>query len=231
MSIVQAVQAVLIAIVFVGWIAYLVPTVVNRRRSQEVSDDRHEDFPDTMNVVSRGFCTVTPDKTEDGPEVELSTPYTRSYARRDLRRSWAVAAKRRMATMLVLLSLTVLFMVLAIADVTPWWLVAIFALLLVGFFALARWSVVEMTKRFDRRYALIDRGWDEETIVLEVKTEPFRTDDEPTSWTIDLSAPGPVPGQVDTPVVAEKPVEASDDEQSVSEVHEGPSGIVRIASA
>jgi len=267
-SIVQAVQAVLIAIVLVGWIAYLVPMVVNRRRSQEVSDDRHEDFPDTMNVVSRGFCTVTPDKTEDGPEVELSTPYTRSYARRDLRRSWAVAAKRRMATMLALLSLTVLFMVLAIADVTPWWLVAVFGLLLVGFFALARWSVVEMTKRFDRRYALIDRGWDEDTIVLEVKTEPFRTDDEPTSWTIDLdrpvtapegslwddvvvtaptyvstplsartvrtidlSAPGPVPGQVDTPVVAEKPVEASDDEQSVSEVHEGPSGIVRIASA
>ena len=37
--------------------------------------------------------------------------------------------------MLVLLGLTVLSMVLAITDVTPWWLVAIFVLLLVGFFA------------------------------------------------------------------------------------------------
>ncbi|WCC80364.1 hypothetical protein O6R08_02185 [Cutibacterium equinum] len=264
----QAVQAVLIAIVLVGWIAYLVPLVVNRRRNQEVTDEGHEDFPDTMNVVSRGSCTVVPDQTDDSPEVELSTPYTRSYARRELRRSWASAAKRRMTTMLVLLSLTVLCMVLAILDVTPWWLVAVFALLLVGFFVLARWSVVRMAKRFDRRYALIDKGWDEDTIVLEAKTEPFRIDDEPTSWTIDLdrpvttpegslwddvvvtaptyvstplsartvrtidlSAPGPVPGQVDTPVVAEKPVEASDGEQTVGQSHEGPSGIARAASA
>ena len=58
MSFVQALQAVLIAIVLVGWIAYLVPMVVNRRRSQEVTDDKHEDFPDTMSVVSRGSCTL-----------------------------------------------------------------------------------------------------------------------------------------------------------------------------
>ena len=267
MSFVQALQAVLIAIVLVGWIAYLVPMVVNRRRSQEVTDDKHEDFPDTMSVVSRGSCTVTPNDTDENPRVELSTPYTRSYARWDLRRSWAVAARRRMTTMLVLLGLTALAMVLAITDVTPWWLVAIFVLLLVGFFALARWSVVAMAKRFDRRYALIDKGWDEDTVELEVGTEPFRAEDEPTSWTIDLdrpvtapegslwddvvvtaptyvstplgartfrtidlSAPGPVPGQVDTPVVAEKPVERSDGEH-VAEAHEGPSGIVGVASA
>ena len=112
----EALQAVLIVIVLVGWIAYLVPMVVNRRRSQEVADDKHEDFPNTMSVVSRGSCTVTPDDTGEDPQVELSTPYTRSYARWDLRRSWAVAARRRMTTMLVLLGLTVLSMVLAIAD-------------------------------------------------------------------------------------------------------------------
>ena len=267
MSLVEALQAVLIVIVLVGWIAYLVPMVVNRRRSQEVADDKHEDFPNTMSVVSRGSCTVTPDDTGEDPQVELSTPYTRSYARWDLRRSWAVAARRRMTTMLVLLGLTVLSMVLAIADVTPWWLVAVFALLLVGFLVLARWSVVAMAKRFDRRYALINKGWDEETVALEVSAKPFRSEDEPTSWTIDLdrpvtapegslwddvvvtaptyvstplsartvrtidlSAPGPVPGQVDTPVVAEKPVETPDDEHA-AEAHEGPSGIVGVASA
>ena len=267
MSFVQALRAVLIAIVLVGWIAYLVPMVVNRRRSQEVTDDKHEDFPDTMSVVSRGSCTVTPGDTDEGPGVELSTPYTRSYARWNLRRSWAVAARRRMTTMLVLLGLTVLSMVLAVVDVTPWWLVAVFALLVVGFFVLARWSVVAMAKRFDRRYALIDKGWDEDTVVLEVSTEPFRAEVEPTSWTIDLdrpvtapegslwndvvvtaptyvstplsartvrtidlSAPGPVPGQVDTPVVVEEMVGKSDDGQSAG-AHEGPSGVVGIASA
>lgn len=126
-----------------------------------------------MSVVCRGSCTVTPHDTDENPQMELSTPYTRSYARWELRRSWAVAARRRMTTMLVLLGLMVLSMVLAITDVTPWWLVAIFALLLVGFFALARWSVVAMAKRFDRRYALIDKGWDEDTVALEVGTEPF----------------------------------------------------------
>ncbi|MDO4412934.1 hypothetical protein [Cutibacterium sp.] len=263
----QAVQALLIAIVLVGWIAYLVPMIVSHRRSHEVPDDQRDDFPDTMSVVSRGSCTVTPDEIDEGPEVELSTPYTRSYARRELRRSWAVAAKRRMVTMLVLLTLTVLFTVLAIVGVTPWWLVAVFGGLLVGFFAVARWSVVAMGKRFDRRYALINEGWDEETVVLEVKTEPFRPGNESTSWTvdlgrpvttpegslwddvvvtaptyvstplsartvrtIDLSAPGPVPGQVDTPVVAEEPVEGCEEEQ-VSQIHEGPSGVVRAASA
>ncbi|WP_326833277.1 hypothetical protein [Cutibacterium porci] len=263
----QALQAVLIAIVLVGWIAYLVPMVVNRRRNHEVSDDKRQDFPDTMSVVSRGSCTVTPNDIDEGPEVELSTPYTRSYARWDLRRSWAGAARRRMTTMLVLLGLTVLSIVFAVVGMTPWWLVAVFALLLVGFFVLARWSVVAMAKRFDRRYALIDSGWDEDTVVLEVSTEPFRCQNEPTSWrvdldrpvtasegslwddvvvtaptyvstplsartvrTIDLSAPGPVPGQVDTPVVAEEPVEKSDGEQ-VAGAHEGPSGVLGVASA
>ena len=146
-----------------------------------------------MSVVCRGSCTVTPHDTDENPQMELSTPYTRSYARWELRRSWAVAARRRMTTMLVLLGLMVLSMVLAITDVTPWWLVAIFALLLVGFFALARWSVVAMAKRFDRRYALIDKGWDEDTVALEVGTEPFRAEDESTSWTIDLDRPVTAP--------------------------------------
>ena len=79
MSFVQALQAVLIAIVLVGWIAYLVPMVVNRRRSQEVTDDKHEDFPDTMSVVSRGSCTVTPNDTDENPQVELSTPVSYTH--------------------------------------------------------------------------------------------------------------------------------------------------------
>ena len=65
MSLVEALQAVLIVIVLVGWIAYLVPMVVNRRRSQEVTDDKHEDFPDTMSVVSRGCLLYTSDAADE----------------------------------------------------------------------------------------------------------------------------------------------------------------------
>lgn len=234
------VQALIFAVLVVAWLAYLVPIFVVRHRASQIDEEPREDFPETMSIVSRGACTITSDEENDEEGVEISTPLTRSYARRDMRRSWALAARRRRRTMLGIIGLTVVAAVLAGFGLVTWWLTAVGGLLLVAFLVIARRSVVVMGRSFDRRMVLIDEGWDEPTVSLEVSTEPFRPDDEPTSrsidlsgpvtrpqgslWddvvvtsptyvstplrartvrTIDLTAPGPVPGHTDVPVTEE----------------------------
>nr|WP_130864841.1 hypothetical protein [Acidipropionibacterium timonense] len=184
-------EAVILGVLVVAWIAYLVPWFVNRHREQLEDVERPSGFPETMTVVSQGGMTITSDVDEDAAEVEVSTPYTRSWARRDLRLSWARAARRRRNTLLVLTGATVLAAVLGATSLISWWFTAVCGLLLVGFIVLARVSVVGMARRMDARMALIDEGWDEVTTVIEVP-ESFRrpeADYEATEYAIDLTGP------------------------------------------
>lgn len=169
------------------WLAYLVPWFVNRRQRDVEEVREAPEFPETMTVVHEGGNPVL---GRDEDEAEVSTPFTRSWTRRDMRRAWARAAQRRRTTLLVLLATTVLAAVLAIAGVWSWWVVVAGAVLVVAFLVVARVSVVSMGRAFDRRLALVERGWDEETVVIDVT--PFRrpeADHEATEYSVELSGP------------------------------------------
>jgi len=119
--------------------------------------------------------------------AEVSTPLTRRAELAELRLCAAEAAKRRVRTLWVLLGLGLATGVaVVVAHLSPWWMAAPFALL-VGFIAVARFSVVGMRRRFDARATDVVAGYaeDEDTVTINLLEEA-----EPSQEiSVDLAAP------------------------------------------
>lgn len=217
-----SVEAVIFGVLVVAWIAYLVPWFVMRRHDH-VEDSREvPDFPESMAIVRDGRLSISSDAPQDEPDLEVATPFTRAHARHEVRLAWAEAAVRRRRTLAVLLGLTTVCSVLAVTSVLSWWFAAVCAFLVVVFLVISRISVVAMSKRFDRRMELIDKGWDETTVAINlddmtpgVDGGPKSDEQAPEGYSVELNPPeARKPGSlweavpVTVPTYVSKPVAA-----------------------
>lgn len=220
------VEAIIVGVLVVAWIAYLVPWFVMRRHDRAEESEEATEFPDTMSVVRDGGLTISAHTAEPQDDLEVATPFTRAHARQEVREAWANAAVRRRRTVAVLMLLTTLMAVLALTSVLSWWFTAAAGALVVAFFVVARISVVRMARRLDAQIDQIDRGWDEHTVLLS-REAPFPEEfhqhesdhtleeNEPTAYSVELNGPvsagsgslwDAVP--VTTPTYVSKPIAA-----------------------
>lgn len=198
---VGCVEAVIFGVLIVAWIAYLVPWFVMRRHDHSEETREVAEFPDSMSIVRDGGLTISSQVPEAAPDLEVATPFTRSHARHEVQEAWADAALRRRRTLAVLLGLTTVASVLGVTSVLSWWFAAGFGVLVVAFLVVSRFSVVAMGRRFDRRMELIDRGWDECTVAINLDDAfPGSDDDAPKSddgpvspaeYSVELNRPAP----------------------------------------
>ncbi|APZ10314.1 hypothetical protein BWX38_14815 [Acidipropionibacterium acidipropionici] len=194
------VEAVIFGVLVVAWIAYLVPWFVMRRHDHSEETEEVAEFPDSMSIVRDGGLTISSQIPDAEPDLEVATPFTRAHARHEVQEAWADAALRRRRTLAVLLGLTTVSAVLGGTSVLSWWFTAGFGGLVVAFLVVSRFSVVSMRKRFDRRMELIDRGWDENTVAINLDDAFPASDDAPKSeggpvspaeYSVELNRPAP----------------------------------------
>ncbi|AXE39517.1 hypothetical protein JS278_02377 [Acidipropionibacterium virtanenii] len=192
------VEAVIFGVLVVAWIAYLVPWFVMRRHDHSEDTEEVAEFPDSMSIVRDGGLTISSQIPEAEPDLEVATPYTRAHARHEVQAAWADAALRRRRTMAVLLGLTTVSAVLGVTSILSWWFAAGFGVLVVAFLVVSRFSVVAMSRRLDRRMELIDRGWDERTVAINLNDafpgsdDAPKSEDEPTpptEYSVELNRP------------------------------------------
>jgi len=179
------VGAIIYVALAVVWIAYLVPRFVERRNQgvQLDADDPTERFSDSIRFLRTEGLGEDDSPTIDGSEV--STPLTRRAQLAQLRQISRDAAKRRRRVMAVLLAATTGLVIAWSLNALPWWPALIPATLLVVFLCIARFSVVAMQRKLDARAARLVEGWDEETGVLDLKSE----ESPAIEFSVDLTGP------------------------------------------
>lgn len=154
------------AAIAAAWLAYLIPTYLNRRSPALEPAEPAERFSDSMRIIRRG---AAPLMDVDGAEisaVEVSTPLTRRAAVADLRRQeQSAAARRRRVLVFLALALTAVIGVCAF-ELISWLWVAVPAGLVLGFVIVARFSVRAMRRHLDARFEQINAGSDEQTILM-----------------------------------------------------------------
>ncbi|GAB3714808.1 hypothetical protein GCM10028815_32170 [Mariniluteicoccus flavus] len=147
-----------------AWLAYLVPAWIRRsQRDAAVPSDPAERFSDSVRIVRDGSIVSQP---EEGPDVEVSTPFTRRAALGELKRRDQRAAGRRRVLLISIMVALVVVVGVTIAGLVPVWTPAIPVGLLVVFVGAARISVASMDR--ERREILdsLRRGNEEDTVVL-----------------------------------------------------------------
>lgn len=172
-------------------------------------------FSDSVQIVQFEAETAAADE-KPVDRTRVSTPATRRAAIGEIRRAEQQAAGRRRNVVMVLGVVVVVLGVLGLTGVTPWWPVAIPGGLLVAFLAIARFSVQAMHRNFEDRLDRIDRGWDEDTVI--VATEATRSGEKGRKRhaagqgrveSVELGAPVGHPGTLWDPLPITRPTYVS----------------------
>lgn len=161
------------AAIVAAWLAYLVPLYLKRHASDEAdSSDPRSRFASSIQVIRQGSVEAVDEEGEPIGDAEVSTPLTRRAAMVEVRRAERIAAKRRRGVLVGLFVALTAVVVLSVAGLLPYWSIAIPAGLLIGFTALARYSVRTMQRALDAQVAAIKAsGGTEETITLRTDAE------------------------------------------------------------
>lgn len=190
-----------IAVLVIAWLGYLVPwfTTQHREESLETGDatDRLGGLVggDQVTLVRRAA-----DWDLDDPDLEVSTPFTRRAALREIRQTARLAAVRRRRLMVTLVALTVLTAVLApVSSSMPTWSAAVPAVMLVASAFICRYSTRTMDAALTRRRDALRAEWENDTILLHVPEHDIDPV-EATEFSIDLTGPIEVTGSLWEPI-------------------------------
>lgn len=205
-------QGIIIAAVIAMWAVYLA-TWFFRRREHDSDDQMElsERFSASMTIISRSDPLETPEAAPADPGAEVSTPFTRRAARTEIWLSHRNAARRRRNTLLVLLGLTVLSVVGAVAmpRFVPGWAPFVAGGLLICFIAIARYSTITLRKTLDARLASIDAERDEPTIDLSEVGEQLGSPNSANEVPVELNAPIEPTGSLWDPIAVTPPTYVS----------------------
>lgn len=189
----------------IAWLAYLVPHFARRGEVDVIDNvDPANRFSDSMRILKRGAAPLLDQDLAEIESFEVSTPMTRRAAVADLRRLEAVAARRRRRVLMVLLLVLAAVLGVYVAGLAPWWAPLIPAGLVVTFLVVARVSVRAMRRDLDARYAVIQAGSTEATVLLNRKDVVVRA--APPSASVE---PAAKPGVLWDPVPITKPTYVS----------------------
>ena len=170
------------AAIVVVWLAYLVPWFTTRDHIDPA------DLADPSEPLTRAMTVVRRSSVADviEPDVDVSTPFTRRAALRDIRRTARLATVRRRRLLIALSIITVITAAVSPFVVwLPWWAGFVPAgLLLISLFV-ARFSVRVMDRALAARLADFNARWESDTIALSF---PMASG-ESTEVSIELSVP------------------------------------------
>ncbi|MDR0436470.1 MAG: hypothetical protein LBH11_06925 [Propionibacteriaceae bacterium] len=160
----MSIGGMVFGLIAVAWLLYLLPWFL-RHRNQEQLDPAAADLGEQMRYVRRGReqRIVTPDPVVD---LEVSTPLLRNAARHQIEAEARTAVRRRRIGLIANLVLLLVTVTLPFfAPVTPW-LRLVGPVSLLGWLVISRASVVIVGKRLRQRMALLERGWEEATVLV-----------------------------------------------------------------
>ncbi len=168
-----------------------------------IDEDPANRFSDSMKLVH--------DPTGDDAAA-VSTPLTRRAELAELRLLARRAARRRRMTARLLLVSLIGVVAATLLGWLPAWSISIPVGLLVAFVAVARFSVVQMRRRFDARLERVAgvAADAEETTTIDLNQVVVAHGEESTEFSVDLSAPAkgmlwdPIP--VTAPTYVSKPL-------------------------
>lgn len=192
-------SGLIFAAIVVVWLAYLVPWFSLRAHVGR-ADFNGPDYGDAdqfagIGEISDDLTLVrrSADWDLNDPELDVSTPFTRKAAVRDVTRIARIATFRRRRLLVGLSLVTVLVAVLTPFTSLKWWAVGVPLTLLVVSLGLCRFSVRSLDKALERRLAAIRGQWENQTITLAVPAQ--LTDErqhnplETPEMSIELTAP------------------------------------------
>lgn len=167
------------------WLAYLVPWFTTRDHIDPADlAEPSEPLTGAMTVVRRSS-----DADVSEPDVDVSTPFTRRAALRDIRHTARLATVRRRRLLVALSILTVVTAaVFPFTALLPWWTPFVPAGLLVISLLVARFSVRVMDRALAARLADLNARWESDTIALAF---PMQAAEDSTEVSIELSVPVP----------------------------------------
>lgn len=198
-------SGLIFAILVVGWLAFLISWLVQRRDTVAETGEITDRFSESMTIIRR---SADPFRDEQDPDLEVSTPLTRSAALYEIRQSNVLAARRRRNVVLTLLVATAAAVGLVVAQplpvAVPWWVPVVPGALLVAFLAVARFSVAGLHRVLDARIERVHRGWEDETISFEVPAELRQAE-----HSIELSGPITANGSLWDPIPVTAPTYVS----------------------
>ncbi len=170
-----------------AWLAYLVPSYLNRRDQSPV------DVEHTLNFTDDAKLLRSSENSDPVELAEVSTPLLRTALRRELHvRSMRAAHRRR--RILLLLTLTVV--VLGVTTgfrLTRWWTVAAAAVALLVWLFASRWSTARMYTRLDAELADVELSDEEETVTIALPAGGLGVDDLLAEHELSIEISGPVP--------------------------------------
>lgn len=176
---------IIIAVVVIAGLAFALPWVTRQGPTDlELEGDPTERFADSMRILRRDV----EDYVEDEDLARVSTPLTRRAELNELRLIAKQAAKRRLTVVCVLAASLVALVVLALLSIVPWWSLAIPGTLLLGFLAVARFTVVAMHRSLDQRAEAVKAGFDEDEDTVTIDLSP-ELHNESTEISIELTMP------------------------------------------
>lgn len=172
------------AALVVVWLAYLVPWFTTRDHVDPADQaDPDEPLTESMTMVRRSA-----DWDVDRPDLDISTPFTRRAALREMRQTVRLATKRRRRLLVGLLVVTALAggATPSVAWL-PWWTALVPAGLFVISLFIARFSTRAMNRALEARLAGLKLGWENDTIALKFGQPVV----ESSEVSIELSVPVP----------------------------------------
>ena len=172
------------AALVVVWLAYLVPWFTNRDHLDPADQaDPDEPLTESMTVVRRSA-----DWDAQNPELDISTPFTRRAALREIRQTARLATVRRRRLLVGLLVVTALAGgATPFVAWLPWWTALVPAGLFVISLFIARFSTRAMDRVLSARLEGLKLGWENDTIAIKVGQPVV----ESSEVSIELSVPVP----------------------------------------
>ena len=172
------------AALVVVWLAYLVPWFTTRDHDEPADHaDPDGPFTESMTMVRRSA-----DWDAQNPEIDVSTPFTRRAALRELRQAARLATSRRRRLLVGLLVIAALTAgAQPFVAWLPWWAGLVPAGLFVVSLFISRFSVRAMDRTLAARRAALQAAWENDTIAIKVP-QPVN---ESTEVSIELSVPVP----------------------------------------
>lgn len=172
---------ILIATTLVVGLAFAIPWISEQRPSPEdLAEEPTERFSQSMRILQR-------DVVDHGDPGAVSTPLTRASEYYGLHMAAKQAARRRLIVLTSLTGIAILLGVLGGLGIVAWWSFLIPVVLIGTFVGIARFSVVDMHRRFDAYAADLELGFADDEDTEEIDLEGEQT--ESVEFSVDLSAP------------------------------------------
>ncbi|MDR2620872.1 MAG: hypothetical protein LBC29_07155 [Propionibacteriaceae bacterium] len=171
----MSIGGMVLGLVAVVWLVCLLPWFL-RNNKQEPVDPATADFGEQMRYIRRGQEPLQVVAAAFGSDLEVSTPLLRRAARNQIAAEARTAIRRRR------IGFAINFAVLLVTAVLPFftpitpWIRLVGPLALLGWVVISRASVVIVGKQLRQRMALLERGWEETTVAVELsETAPAPT--------------------------------------------------------